>query len=407
MFRQYTKCYQHGPGDKPFNENDLVGFVIGVSAPGLVLAGLFAALKSFPLAAAVFALQYAATIEAVAKQWLYHRLVCLDRDGKPHCAIGTVETSPENGGFGDFDNDEFFDLRLMPHAAFAPSDPPPGVGPLNNLAGFAAYLAKIRAEAEAYATGVHKDGFQGSELLSRRIPDLGLKLSQDYYLHCEAEGNFWQAMKDYSLLLGIVAGVGAGLGALGGAAAGCAIGGILGPIGCAIGAIIGALLGLLAGGAVGAAIGALIAFNTDPGEVEDANVGDRALGPIAGGDRVVVLGQHVYDGFHEGWHEFHPLMAVMKIGPGRDDYIESGDVFPADPASAPPDGLTPEDMEKGLDSPAFRKRAEALRSSWCRAVQAAFSGPIRAAQDREEHRWTIHPAVDGCRPGDGEPPPLH
>ena len=44
-------------------------------------------------------------------------------------------------------------------------------------------------------------------------------------------------------------------------------------------------------------------------------MGDRNLGEIVAGSRVAVLGEHVYDGFHSGWHAFHPLMAVMKIEP--------------------------------------------------------------------------------------------
>ena len=49
--------------------------------------------------------------------------------------------------------------------------------------------------------------------------------------------------------------------------------------------------------------------------VNDANVGDTPLGTLADGDQVVVYGTHVYDGFHEGWHELHPLMAIMRVPP--------------------------------------------------------------------------------------------
>jgi hypothetical protein len=65
-------------------------------------------------------------------------------------------------------------------------------------------------------------------------------------------------------------------------------------------------------------VAASIAFHFDPGNVQDANVGDWARGPIHEGAHVAVMGRHVYDGFHEGWHEFHPLMMAMKIP----DYLE-------------------------------------------------------------------------------------
>ena len=42
MFHQYTQCYNHTPGDRPFNKDDLAGFAAGASAPGL-----FAALVAF------------------------------------------------------------------------------------------------------------------------------------------------------------------------------------------------------------------------------------------------------------------------------------------------------------------------------------------------------------------------
>ena len=107
-------------------------------------------------------------------------------------------------------------------------------------------------------------------------------------------------------------------GGVGGAAAGCAIGAVFFGIGCLIGGIIGAIIGALAAGGAAAAVSYLIVkgtlnavFDANPGNVEDANVGDKRLGPIRENDKVAVLGEHVYDGFHEGWHELHPLMAVV------------------------------------------------------------------------------------------------
>src|SRR4051794_20658721 len=99
MFRQYTKCYEHTPGDKPFNKSDLLGFVAGTSAPGLIGA-IVAFLSGQPVIAfAIVAVQYAVTITAVANEWLFHRLVCL---GGTKCAIGTVQSGPKNGELGDF-----------------------------------------------------------------------------------------------------------------------------------------------------------------------------------------------------------------------------------------------------------------------------------------------------------------
>jgi hypothetical protein len=403
MFRQYTKCYQHTPGDKPFNKSDLAGFVLGTSAPGLI-AALVAFLAGASVVGFIFiAIQYATTIIAVANEWLYHRLVCV---GDAKCAMGIVASGPERGDLGEFDNDQFFDVRLMPHRAGDDYKAP------NAAWGSGSPGPSQDGKTEMHpGNDLYLDKFQGTELLQPAIADLPYDLTRSR-LHCEAEGNFWQAMKDFAAILGAAVGVGAGLGAAGGAALGCAIGALFGGIGCIIGAIIGAILGALLGGGAAAYIGANAAFNSDPGNVEDANVGDRALGPITEGDKVVVYGQHVYDGFHEGWHEFHPLMAVMKLDPtesGR--YLEWNPDFPDD-GTLPSDsddmdpsikGLTPDDMRHGLDSDKFRRRAVTLREQFCRLLQEAFETATLQTQTEPAHRWTIHPAVDGC--ADSEPPP--
>jgi hypothetical protein len=207
--------------------------------------------------------------------------------------------------------------------------------------------------------------------------------------------------------------VGTAAGAAAGAAAGCAIGGIFGPIGCAIGAIIGAILGGALGGGAAAAIGAIAAFNSDPGNVQDANVGDQALGPIRANDWVVVYGHHVYDGFHEGWHELHPLMAVMKINQkDPSQYLEWNPNFP-DGGPIPPDrddmpaeirNLQVDDMRKGLASQKFERRARWLKEKWCRLVRERFDGATQHRQAQPDMRWTIHPLVDGCQAE--EPPPI-
>jgi hypothetical protein len=398
MYRHYTKCFQHTPGAKPYNEKDLPGFILGISFPGLIISGLLAALLNPVAAGVVFGVQYAISIMVAADQWLFNRLACVDKENDPHCAIGTVTTRPEIGDLGVFDNDEYFDIRLMPHPALPHRDkPPPGVSQ-------ATFDQQVVAERQAYAKMVYADGFQGG-LLEPKL-DLPYMIEKNCYLHCEAEGSFWQAMKYFAIVLGAVAGAGAGIGAAVGAAAGCAaLAWFFGPIGCAIGAIIGAIIGLFLGGAAGAAAGAAVAFYTTPGDVEDANVGDHALGPIALDDQVVVLGHLVYDGFHEGWHEFHPLMAVMKINHHPAAYLNAAPNFPNNPALSQPFGLTPGDMQLGLASPAFRAKAEALRTRWCRAIQDALSREVKLAQRGEALAWAAHPLIDGCKPP-SEPQPI-
>ena len=221
----------------------------------------------------------------------------------------------------------------------------------------------------------------------------------------------------------VVTAVAAAVGASIGAAIGCAIlSFFLGPLGCTLGSIIGGLIGGAAGAAAGAAAsyyGAVkpilqALFDANPGNVEDANVGDKRLGAISMGDHVAVLGEHVYDGYHTGWHEFHPLMAVIKFdgGSGVDakhyvqwqpDFPDTGTVPPKPPGEGI--DLTPQDMREGLASSAFKKRCENLRQTWCTMLNEAFDPETRRKQQSLEQRWTIHPMVDGCIPaGDFRPP---
>jgi hypothetical protein len=381
MARQYTQCFHYTPPDKPFSRADLLAFVAGNAWPGATVA-ILAFLGGAPVVSiiAVF-IQSAVTVTAVANAWLYHRLVCMPADALP-CAIGTVVANPTVGDLGEFDNDQYFSIRLMPHP------------PLSESA--------TDQDKRDFTVSVTTDNFQGQELLGPAAWDLPyadpVASEERYYLHCEAEGNFWQAMKDYAAVAGLATAGGAAAGGAAGAAAGCAIGGWFGPIGCAIGAFFGALAGAGGGAAAAGYLVATVAFHSDPGNVEDANVGDKSLGPIKEGDRVLVHGHHVYDGFHEGWHELHPLLAVMKIP----DYLEQNPaVVPYDPS------LTPTDILKGLSSPAFLASAKALRQKWCERFQLPQDPGVHTLQQQPQNRWTIHPAIDGCTPADPAPPAIH
>src|SRR5262245_47879580 len=157
-FRQYTQCYEHVPGDRPFNEDDLVAFVAGTSGVMAIAALLAFIGGAFVVGGVFMALGFAQAIIAVATAWLFPRLACVGKD--PKCAVGVVEETPEIGELGDFDNDEFFDLRLMPHrpnddyrsdnTAFRTGNP----GPSQDG------LTETKKENDVFL-----DGFQGEALL--------------------------------------------------------------------------------------------------------------------------------------------------------------------------------------------------------------------------------------------------
>jgi hypothetical protein len=120
MYRQYTQCYVHTPSDKPFNKSDLLGFVAGNAWPGGIIMILAFLSGAAIVGYIALAIQTAITITAVANAWLFHRLVCLPETA---CVLGTVLANPTTGDLGEFDNDQFFSIRPMPHPPLRPPRP--------------------------------------------------------------------------------------------------------------------------------------------------------------------------------------------------------------------------------------------------------------------------------------------
>jgi hypothetical protein len=458
-YKHYTSCYLYPEGGKPYNEKDRDAFAFKQFLIALAFTGIGAliGLLAGPIGALIGALGgsivgFTNLLNQAADEWLNHRLICLDKDN-PKCAVGIVSFDPTRSELGTFDNDQYFDVALMPHPVefmmgldkemFDPditSQNDNALVPKNRYTvdkngnavvvdGFAKHVA------DHPANKIWSDGLQGQILVAARTDILDLsyaspKTHERNMLHCEAEGDFWVKIKEYAPALAALidaalaaAAVGAVAGSSVGSAAGCAIGSFFfGPIGCAIGAAIGGLLGGAAGALAGGGatyLGVITPilqeiFDAGPGDVEDANVGDKALGPIQMEDKVAVMGEHVYDGYHDGWNELHPLMAVVKIdksgGVGPGYYLEWQPKLPKKPPPPPPGEtitLTKDDMKQGLDSDNFRKRCKHLQDTWCRMLREAFSKETRVKQQGLDQRWTIHPMVDGCRLVEDREPPIH
>jgi len=453
-YTHYTSCFVYKKGDKPYNEKSRLAFLAGellkILIVTLIAAGAGFVTGAGPIGALLGGIvgyfsALTGTIDEAASQWLYHRLICLSKDN-PKCAVGIVSYDPYRSDLGAFDNDQYVDVVLMPHPVASDSleiDPgkwitallPCNGYKLDGGMGTPPYRSKFIPSHPGNI--ILADRFQGEELLApvaELEADLGytaLKSHEMNALHCEAEGDFWVKVKDWApalailltaALVGTAAATGAGYAA--GTAIGCAIGFFFfGPIGCAILGALGGLLGAAAGAAAGAALSYVTIkavlqamFDADPGNIEDSNVGDRALGPIRMGDAVAVLGEHVYDGYHDGWNEFHPLMAIMKFNqtawpsmPPTYLMWQPDEQVPAIiPETVNPSSpkLDPMAMRFGLDDPEFRSACEVLRFEWCKRLKEAFSPETRQTQQGLEHRWTIHPDVDGCIP-ERDPDPIH
>jgi hypothetical protein len=101
-------------------------------------------------------------------------------------------------------------------------------------------------------------------------------------------------------------------------------------------------------------------------------------GSGTGADILGVYGTWVYDSGHDnegkGWNEIHPIKAAAKIGTWSGQW-------------------TPADLTAILD--------------WETRIAQAFNPLTIASQQKPEHRWRIHPYLDGCAPESEPPPPSY
>jgi hypothetical protein len=119
---------------------------------------------------------------------------------------------------------------------------------------------------------------------------------------------------------------------------------------------------------------------------QDPALVDPAAGEAHVGDMVVLRGRWAFDGGHSGYNEMHAVRLLQKVyNPPRVD-------------------LSAEDTVKTEQIKEFEK----FRDDWCRLLcEAPQEWPpnhpltgeqqvVYDAQQRPEHRWVLHPALDSC-----------
>lgn len=329
-FKQYTRCIQPREYIKDLDHR-LVALVqsLLVTGTGGAVALVQGRLDCWPILLALLGITW---VLAYCRLFLYERLICLggDRD-----AVGVV-VSVDGSHIGGFpDND--FNVNLLPE----PSE-----------------FGALRAEVEVstpYGYLVHEQ----DKIRDAGLPTAGHdnkdeatdKTSET--LHCEFEGG-----GAYALLLG--AEIGFAL-----AAAALILCVYLPPIPglqtvISVLALL-ALLAVLLGGLIGLGTsGSPSDVDSNLGEIRVNSNGNNGMG--AGADILYISGTWVYDPWHEGWNEIHPVKICTKVGTWDGDW------------DLPPDVI-------------FRLRTQ---------FELAGSAETKAAQARPEHAWAVHPALDGC-----------
>lgn len=402
-FTQYTKCVD--VKNKVYPGQPTAVAVIAAIAT-LVAGGGLSPYTAIPLLLIVI---------GFCNWWLYDRLICLGGD---RCAIGflgAVEPSDGKSGLEAFDTDFSFNLVLAPHQYQElppdyPPKPPIPAPPLTNSADWADKQFK-----EALHRQIADDGLQG--VLIKETATTGdektifgtkkydfegyfstlggqsVKYTYQPYLHCEFEG---------AGIIDLLHSAEAALAFATAAAVVCAIP-IIGWIACAVLSLVAAIIAIA---------GIFVAMNdrAKP-SVYDPVTGKTSDELHSGHDILFVKGTWVFDTFHEGWNELHPVKKCYRIATAsfvRTDVIDWHDAIASfmvatgrwiwDPAQLP--ALKP----IKLDGPPQPHDWTDWVAFWCDHVETTSNPLTVAAQARPENQWTIHPLVDGCDPGPGADP---
>ena len=333
-YNQYTTC-------TPSKDwQSLVAYVAWAAVPLTAVCVPFMIAAPWCIPFYLLAITAAGTV-AACDWWLDVRLVC---NGGDQSMVGMiVSVEPSRGKtefFGELDTDYSINLLIYPCL--------PGV--TQAVAEASVPFGFLMSETQGVKDDVGY--FRGEFAPANGTP----AVPTSWVLHAEFEG---AGMRDFRI--GALVALGLAIAAVIACAA------IPPPWGIVVAAIL-AFLAFLAG-----LIGYLVgdhdyAAPSDAGHSGEFHQPDTVTG--LGADLVYVMGTWVFDSFHEGWNELHPIKACTTIGTWNG-------AWPADiPA-----------VKAGLDG-GFKDAND----------------PATVGRQNDEHwKWTVHPYIDGC----GDWPPLH
>ncbi|ABG94998.1 hypothetical protein RHA1_ro03195 [Rhodococcus jostii RHA1] len=394
-YGRYTRCVAKSTYSNPAFSDGVVAFVFSLFGWGT---------------------SWAAVAEDGCDYLLGRKLVCL---GGVHCAIGTIAGIEKDKSFPEnIDNDFCVNLLLFPHETveFIESDfevrariarGEDRYPPQNRLSNWQKVTSdgiqgalilhdpdtmpvpddpRTDGSAKPYSTtyirrGATDEGSpyeQKEDEIERNIEEnilTNYSFGEVPVLHCEFEGaRIFMVCRAVAPFLDLATGVGDGCRA--------ALGGI--PL---IGDVICDIIETVVAWALFPIMVTAIA-----NAWEDAREFDEELGTgpvkrwVELDEPVIVTGEWVWDGSHQGWNEIHPVHTMQKIVlPPR----TGGHIPPAD--------------------------ADNFVKQWCRLVlKVPLPGqPLTAMtpeqqdthirQQRPENQWAYHPDIDGCLPREIKP----
>lgn len=329
-FEQYTRCIEPSEYVRDIDHR-IVALIqsLLVGATGTAVALAQSRLDCWPI---LLELLGVAWVLAYCRLFLYERLICL---GDDQDAVGVVVSVDGSHLSGFPDND--FNVNLLPE--------PNEFGALRDeVKGSSPYGFLVHEQDKIMTAGLPTAGHTSRDEATGKESET---------LHCEFEGG-----GAYVLLIASEV-------AFAATAAALILCVYLPPI-PGLSQIITALavlalLALVLGGLIGLGTGGSPSdVNPNLGEIHTNDDPNNGMG--AGADILYIQGAWVYDPWHEGWNEIHPVKVCTKIGKWTGDW------------DLPPDVI-------------LRVKSQ---------FEVANAPETKANQGRPEHQWKIHPALDAC-----------